>query len=140
MTWFMQEQILSVINLFSHNGTQIEKKKETKAVWEMKLNEQIKKPREPAKSPRKRKETMEWNNKKKKKKKKKQWQKRKLTIKLEEINQKILGKEYRLKIYRNRIKWYKQNRIFQNDNRKFNQLVYGEIEQAKANETKYFLV
>ena len=36
-------------------------------------------------------------------------------MQLEEINQKILGKEGRLKKYRDRIKQYNQNRTFQNN-------------------------
>ena len=37
----------------------------------------------------------------------------KQTIQLEEINQKILAKERRLKIYLDRIKQFRQNRIYQ---------------------------
>ena len=39
----------------------------------------------------------------------------KQTIQPEEINQKVLAKEGRLKRYRNSIKQYRQNRIFQNN-------------------------
>ena len=39
----------------------------------------------------------------------------KLTIQLEEINQKVLAKEGRLKRYRQRVKQYRQNRTFQNN-------------------------
>ena len=42
-------------------------------------------------------------------------------IQLEEINQKVLAKEGRLKRYRQRVKQYKQNRTFQNNERKFYQ-------------------
>ena len=45
----------------------------------------------------------------------------KLPIQLEEINQNVLAKEGRLKKYRQRVKQYKQNRIFQNNERKFSQ-------------------
>ena len=45
----------------------------------------------------------------------------KLSIKLEEINQKALAKEGRLKRYRQRVTQYRQNRTFQNDERKFYQ-------------------
>ena len=41
--------------------------------------------------------------------------KEKLTIQLDEINQKVLAKEGRLKRYRQRVKQYKQNRTFQNN-------------------------
>ena len=36
----------------------------------------------------------------------------KLTIQLEEINQKVLAKEGRLKRYRQKVKQYRQNRTF----------------------------
>ena len=45
----------------------------------------------------------------------------KITIHLEEINQKVLTKEGRLKRYRQRVEQYRQNRIFQNNERKFYQ-------------------
>ena len=45
----------------------------------------------------------------------------KLTIQLEEINQKVLAKEGRLKRYQQRVKQYRQNRTFQNNERKFYQ-------------------
>ena len=43
----------------------------------------------------------------------------KITVQLEEINQKVLAKEGRLKRYRQRVKQYRQNRTFQNNERKF---------------------
>ena len=43
----------------------------------------------------------------------------KITVKLDEINQKILAKEGRLKRYRQRLKQYRQNRTFQNNERIF---------------------
>ena len=43
----------------------------------------------------------------------------KITVQHKEINQKVLAKEGRLKRYRQRVKQYKQNRTFQNDERKF---------------------
>ena len=49
------------------------------------------------------------NTSKKKKKKKKK--------KLEEINQKVLAKDGRQKMYRDKIKQYKQNKTFQNNER-----------------------
>ena len=45
----------------------------------------------------------------------------KITVQLEEINQKVLAKEGRLKRYQQRIKQYRQNRTFQNNERKFYQ-------------------
>ena len=45
----------------------------------------------------------------------------KITVQLEEINQKVLANEERLKRYRQRIMHYRQNRSFQNNERKFNQ-------------------
>ena len=39
----------------------------------------------------------------------------KITIQLEKINQKVLAKEGRLNIYRQRVKQYRQNRTFQNN-------------------------
>ena len=47
-------------------------------------------------------------------------------MQLEERNQKILAKEGRFKRYQNRIKKYKQNRIFQRNERKFYLKVGGE--------------
>ena len=42
----------------------------------------------------------------------------KIKVQLEEINQKVLMKEGRLKRYRQRVKKYRQKRIFQNNERK----------------------
>ena len=50
----------------------------------------------------------------------------KVTIQFEEINQKILAKEGRLKRYRQRAKQYRQNRTFQNNERKFYQQLGGD--------------
>ena len=50
----------------------------------------------------------------------------KLTIQLEEINQKVLAKEGRLMRYRQRVKQYRQNRTFQNNERKFYQQLEGD--------------
>ena len=51
-------------------------------------------------------------------------------IKLEEINQKALRKEGRLKSYRQRLKQYRQNWIFQTHKRKFYQQVGGDDTKA----------
>ena len=50
----------------------------------------------------------------------------KLTIQLVEIYQKVLAKEGRLKRYQQRVKQYRQIRIFQNNERKFYQQVGGD--------------
>ena len=66
----------------------------------------------------------------------------KLTIQLQEIYQKVLAKEGRLKRYRQRVKQYRQNRTFQNNECKFYQQVGGDdnktYQQPDAKETKRF--
>ena len=66
----------------------------------------------------------------------------KITIQLEEINQKVLAKEGRLKRYQHRAKQYRQNRTFQINERKFYQLVGGDStntsQQPDARETEQF--
>ena len=66
----------------------------------------------------------------------------KLTIKLEEINQKVLAKEGRLERYRQRVKQYRQNRTFQNNERKFHQQLGRNdnkiYKQLDAKETQRF--
>ena len=66
----------------------------------------------------------------------------KLTIQLEEINQKVLAKEGNLKRYRQRVKQYRQNRTFQNNERKFYQQLEGDdsktYQQPDAKETQRF--
>ena len=66
----------------------------------------------------------------------------KITIQLEEINQKVLAKERRLKRYRQRVKQYKQNRTFQNNERKFYQQLGGHdtktYQQPDIKETEQF--
>ncbi len=49
----------------------------------------------------------------------------KTTVQFEEINQKVLAKEGRLKRYRQRVKQYRQNRTLQIDERKFYQQLGG---------------
>ena len=46
-------------------------------------------------------------------------------MQLEEINEKVLTKEGRIKRYRQRVKQYRQNRTFQNNERKFYQQLGG---------------
>ena len=66
----------------------------------------------------------------------------KITGLLEEINKKVLGKERRLKRYRQRVKKYVQNRAFQNNERKFYQQLRGSdtktYQQPDAKETERF--
>ena len=66
----------------------------------------------------------------------------KITVELEEINQKILAKEGRLKRYRQRVKQYRQNRTFQNNERKFYQQLGGSdtktYQEPDAKETERF--
>ena len=66
----------------------------------------------------------------------------KITVQLEEINQKVMAKDGRLKRYRQRVKQYKQNRTFQNNERKFYQQLGGHdtktYQQLDAKETKRF--
>ena len=51
----------------------------------------------------------------------------KITVQVEEINQKLLAKEGRLKRYRQRVKQYRQNRTFQNNERKFYEQLGGGV-------------
>ena len=66
----------------------------------------------------------------------------KITVQLEEINQKVLAKEGRLKIYQQRVKQYRQNGTFQNKERKFYQQLGGndtkKYQQPNAKETERF--
>ena len=67
----------------------------------------------------------------------------KITVQLEEINQKVMSKEGRLKRYRQRVKQYRQNRTFQNNERKFYQQLGGSdmktYQQPDIKETERFL-
>ena len=66
----------------------------------------------------------------------------KLTMQLKEIYQKVLAKEGRLKRYRQRVKQYRQNRTFQNNERKFYQQLEGydnkTYQQSDAKGTQRF--
>ena len=66
----------------------------------------------------------------------------KIILQLKEINQKVLVKEGRLKRYRQRVKQYKQNRTFQNNERKFYQQLGGHdtktYQQRDPKETEHF--
>ena len=66
----------------------------------------------------------------------------KISVQLEEINQKVLAKEGRLKRYRQRVKQNRLNRTFQNNERKFYQQL-GEhdtktYQQPDVKETERF--
>ena len=67
-----------------------------------------------------------------------------MTIQLEEINEKVVAKEGRLKRYQERLQQYRQNRTFQNNERKFNLLVGGDgtktHQQADARKRNNFVV
>ena len=66
----------------------------------------------------------------------------KITVQLEAINQKVMAKEGILKRYRQRVKQYRQNRTFQNNERKFYQQVGGSdlktYQQSNIKETERF--
>ena len=66
----------------------------------------------------------------------------KITVQLEEINQKILAKEGRLKRYAQRVKQYRQNKTFQKNKMKFYQQLGGSdtktYQQPDAKENERF--
>ena len=63
----------------------------------------------------------------------------KITLQLEEINQKVLTKDGRLKRYRQRVKQYRQNRTFQNKERKFyHQIGEDDTKTSDASEAEQF--
>ena len=68
--------------------------------------------------------------------------KKRITIQLEEINQKLLAKEGRLKRYRKRVKQYRKSSTFQNNERKFSQQLGGDdtkaYQQPNTKETEQF--
>ena len=72
--------------------------------------------------------------------KRQQW--KKITLQLAEINQKVLTKEGRLKRYRHKVKQHRQNRTFQNNERKFCQQLGGDdtktYQQPDGKETERF--
>ena len=86
-------------------------KKQQKPGWEIKLESQKKKKRKQARMMKRGAEII-WG-------KKEQTTWGKITVQLEEIDQKILAKEGRLKRYPQRVKEYRQNRTFQNNERNF---------------------
>ena len=88
-------------------------KEKSKPGWEFWLEIQIRNLRKQAKMIKQKKDAEIIRNRKEK------TTQEKLTIQLEEINQKVLANEGRLKRYRQRVKQYRQNRTFQNNERKF---------------------
>ena len=109
-------------------------KKQSKPGWEIRLETQIKKQRKQARMIRKRGTEII--------RKKKQVTWGKITVQLEEKKQKVPAKEGRLKRYRQRVKQYRQNRTFQNNERKFYQQLGGSdtktYQQPDAKETERF--
>ena len=95
-------------------------KEKSKPGWEFRLETQIKILRKQLKLT-KQKKNAEINRIRKEK-----TTQEKLTIQLEEIYQKVLSKEGRLKRYRQRVKQFRLNRTFQNNERKFYQLLEGD--------------
>ena len=109
-------------------------KEKSKSGWEFRLKTQIENLRKQLKVVTQTKNT-EINRKEK-------TTQEKLTEQLEEIHQNILAKEGRLKRYRRRVKQYRQNRTFQNNERKFYQQLGGDDnkihQQPNAKETERF--
>ena len=110
--------------------------RKSKPGWEFRLETQIKNLRKQLKVI-KQKKNPEINRNRKEK-----TTQEKLTIQLEEIYQKVQAKEARLKRYQQRVKQYRQNRIFQNNQRKFYQQLGGDdnkiYQQLDAKETEWF--
>ena len=96
----------------------------SKPGWEFRLENQIKNLRTQAKMIKQKKDAGIITNRKEK------TTQEKLTIQLEEINQKVPAKEGRLKRYRQRVKQYRQNRAFQNNVRKFYQQLGGDYNKT----------
>ena len=111
-------------------------KKKSKPGWEIWLETQIKNLQKQAKMIKQRKDAATCRDKKEKA------TQEKITIQHEEINQKALVKEGRLKRYWQRVKQYRQNRTFQNNKRKFDQQLGGNdmkiYQQPDARETEWF--
>ena len=93
----------------------------TKSGLKIRLEGQVKTPRQQAKVLEKQNEVMIcWDEKTKTN------QQISLTMQLEDINQKILTKYGKIKRYRDWVNQYKQNRVFPNNKRKFYQQVGGK--------------
>ena len=108
-------------------------KKKSKPGWEIRLETQLKKSTKTGQNEKNMREHVETKRKRQLKKK---------IIQLEEINQKVLAKEGRLKRYRQRVKQHRQNRTFPNNERKFYQKMWGDdmktYQQPDARETEQF--
>ena len=112
-------------------------KEKSKPAWEFRLETQIRNLRKQAKMIKQKKDAGISRNRKK-------TTQQKLKKQLEEINQKVLAKEGRLKRFRERVKQYRQNRTFQNNERKLYQQL-GEdynktYQQPDAKETQWFWI
>ena len=109
-------------------------KEKSKAGWEFRLETQIENLRKQLKVIKQKKNAEMYR--------KEKTTQEKLTIQLEEIYQKVMAKEGRLKRYRQRVKQYRQNRTFQNNERKFYQQLGGDdnktYQQLNAKETERF--
>ena len=99
-------------------------KAKSKPGWEFRLETQIENRRKQLKVV-KQKKNAEINRKEK-------TTQEKLTVQLEEIHQKVLAKKGRLKRYRQRVKQYRQNRTFQNNERKFYQQLGGDNNNSNS--------
>ena len=99
-------------------------KEKSKPEWEFRLETQIKNLRKQAKMIKQKENAGIIRNRQEK------TTLEKLKIQLEEINQKVLAKEGRLKRYRERVKQYTQNRTFQNNERKFYQQLGGDYNKT----------
>ena len=111
----------------------ISMKKQSKPGWEIRLETQIKNLRKQAKMVKQKDPGICGNRMEK-------TTREKITVQFEEIYQKVLSKEGRLKRYRQRVKQYKQKRTFQNNERKFYQQLGGHdtktYQQPDAKETE----
>ena len=112
------------------------RKKKSKPGWEIRLETQIQNLRKQTKMIKEKRDTGICGNRKEKA------TREKITVQLEEINQKVLAKEGRLKRCRQRVKQYRQNRTFQNNERKFYQQLGGHDTktylQPDSKETEWF--
>ena len=112
-------------------------KEKSKPGWEFRLETQIKKNlRKQAKMIKQKEDAGIIRNRKEK------TTHEKPTILLKEINQKVLAKEGWLKRYQQRVRQYRQNRTFQNNERKFYQQLGGyyskTYQEPDAKETQQF--
>ena len=113
----------------------IRTKKQSKPGWEIRLETQIKNLRKQAKMIKQKDPGICGNR-------MENITQGKITVQLEEIYQKVLAKEGRLKRYRQRVKQFRQNRTFKNNEIKFYQQLGGHdtktYQQPDAKETEQF--